>query len=203
MDCYLTHIRWSLTFVAVVTFISAFDHSAKAQEVQFTPTKYQLTMKKLELCHSSTCTDPYVLGDRTAVFDIGSAVGAAGAIAGTYITSITLNVGETYTHVRATLSRSFTLKGGGASGAFTGTDKCFTDATGSGTAGTATMFGASTDADASGNGNVATDMILVVPDVNGGGDYGNLTAIFANLGITIVDATTFLAYPVNAHDRYM
>jgi hypothetical protein len=120
---------------------------------------------------------------------IGSAVADAAAQVGSYVGSVTMKTGETYTHIRATMNRSFTLTGGGASGDFTGTAKCFTDE--NGTAADEDSVASTTDADASDDGGVASGMTMFVPAVNGGGDYGDLTTTYTTEGISIVDATTF------------
>ena len=74
-----------------------------------TPTKYQLTMKKAELCTSSACTTTTVLAEKDATFNIASA--SAGADVGNWITSFALEVGTTYTHIKATISTTFTIAG--------------------------------------------------------------------------------------------
>ena len=130
-----------------------------------------------------------MLGNSSAVFDIGSAVADAAAQVGSYVGSVAMKTGETYTHIRATINRSFTLTGGGASGDFTGTAKCFTDE--NGTAADEDSVASTTDANASDDGGVASGMTMFVPAVNGGGDYGDLTTIYTTEGISIVDATTF------------
>ncbi len=162
---------------------------AWAQEVQITPTKYQFTMKKLELCTESTCTGPTLLAEKDQVFDIGSAVANPGQSVGTYVESISLPIGTTFTHWRGTMDRRFTLSGGTVNGLITGAGACFTDGTGTGTAGTATTGARTTDADASGRGSAASDMTLVVPNAVTV-DFGNLTATYAAAELAIVDGTT-------------
>ena len=74
-----------------------------------TPTKYEVTMKKVELCTSSACTTTTVLAEKDGTFDIASA--SAGADVGSWITGYALEVGTTYTHIKATISSTFTIRG--------------------------------------------------------------------------------------------
>jgi len=74
-----------------------------------TPTKYEVTMKKVELCTSSACTTTTVLAEKDGTFDIASA--SAGADVGSWITGYALEIGTTYTHIKATISSTFTIKG--------------------------------------------------------------------------------------------
>jgi hypothetical protein len=70
-------------------------------------------MKKVELCTGSTgvtsCTGAVVLGDSTVTVDIAAV--DAGATAASYGSTALLPLGETYTHLRVTVSRGFTVKG--------------------------------------------------------------------------------------------
>ena len=76
-------------------------------------TVYKVTMKKVELCTGSTgvtsCTGAVVLGDSTLQVDIAAV--DAGATAASYGSTALLPLGETYTHLRVTVSRGFTVKG--------------------------------------------------------------------------------------------
>ena len=76
-------------------------------------TVYKVTMKKVELCTASTgvtsCTGAVVLGDSTLQVDIAAV--DAGATAATYGSVALLPLGETYTHLRVTVNRGFTVKG--------------------------------------------------------------------------------------------
>ena len=74
-----------------------------------TPTKYEVTMKKVALCTSSACTTTTVLAEKDGTFDIASA--SAGADVGSWITGYALEIGTTYTHLQATISSTFTIKG--------------------------------------------------------------------------------------------
>ena len=93
--------------VLLVNFF--FINPVIAGEVLATPTKYVTSMKKFELCTSSACTTTTLLGEKNQDFDIASAT--AGADVGSYISSFALEVGTTYTHVRATIGTTFTVAG--------------------------------------------------------------------------------------------
>jgi hypothetical protein len=72
-------------------------------------TRYDVTVKKVELCRSSSCSDPFVLGTKTAIFDIASA--NAGAEVGQFINLEGIPLFQTWSHVRVTLSTTFTITG--------------------------------------------------------------------------------------------
>ena len=98
-------------------------------------TVYKVTMTKLELCTAAplssesdvTCTGAYVVGNTTKTFDIASV--NAGAAVGSWIDTTGLPIGTTYTHIKPTFNKTFTLKGeveissGGLGGSLT----CYTD----------------------------------------------------------------------------
>ena len=74
-------------------------------------TVYKIIMKKIELCESSTgvdnCVGAIVLADRELEIDIAAAT--AGAAAAAYGDVTLLPLGTTYTHMRTTISRKFTV----------------------------------------------------------------------------------------------
>ena len=76
-------------------------------------TVYQVTMKKAELCTGSTgvtnCDGAVIFGIGDKTMDIAAV--DAGAVAASYGTAALLPLGETYTHLRVTISRLFTIKG--------------------------------------------------------------------------------------------
>ncbi len=76
-------------------------------------TVYQVTMKKAELCTGSTgvtsCDGAIIFGNETKIIDIAAV--DAGAAAAQYGSATLLPLGETYTHLRVTISRLFTVKG--------------------------------------------------------------------------------------------
>ncbi len=73
---------------------------------------YKVTMKKVELCTASTsvssCVGSVTLGDTSKVVDIASV--SAGAAAATFGDPALLPLGETYTHMRVTIDRKFTVQ---------------------------------------------------------------------------------------------
>lgn len=71
------------------------------------PTQYQVTMKKVELCTDLACTAPYVVGERDMDADIASV--SAGADVGNFAPTTGIPPGIVYTHLRVTISRTFTI----------------------------------------------------------------------------------------------
>jgi len=94
-------------YVSFVNFL--FINPIFAAEVVATPTKYEVTMKKVELCTSSACTTTTLLAEKDGTFDIASA--SAGADVGDWITGYALEIGTTYTHIKATINSTFTIRG--------------------------------------------------------------------------------------------
>lgn len=76
---------------------------------------YKITMRKVELCTGSTgvnsCTGAVVVGSGDKVIDIASV--DAGVSAASYGDPASLPLGETYTHMRVTIDRKFTVKSDG------------------------------------------------------------------------------------------
>ncbi|WP_415302677.1 hypothetical protein ABXT48_04620 [Candidatus Pelagibacter sp. Uisw_101] len=74
-------------------------------------TVYKIIMKKIELCESSTgvdnCVGAVVLAERDLEIDIASV--DAGTAAAAYGDTALLPLGTTYTHMRVTISRKFTI----------------------------------------------------------------------------------------------
>ena len=73
---------------------------------------YKVTMKKVELCTASTsvtsCENAIVIGNTEKTVDIASTV--AGSAAASYGDPALLPLGETYTHMRVTIDRKFTIQ---------------------------------------------------------------------------------------------
>ena len=73
---------------------------------------YKVTMRKVELCTGSTgvssCDNAVVIGSGDKEVDIASV--DAGASAASYGEPALLPLGETYTHMRVTIDRKFTIK---------------------------------------------------------------------------------------------
>ena len=96
-------------FFGIFLFISI-NSSLKAEVGA--ATVYKITMKKVELCESSTgvdnCAGAIVLANREQEIDIASV--GAGAEAASYGDVTLLPLGTTYTHMRVTISRKFTIR---------------------------------------------------------------------------------------------
>ncbi len=71
--------------------------------------EYSITMSKVELCSDSACTTAVTLSDGSRSFDIASS--SAGADVGSYAEITGLRTGDTFSHVRVTISRTFTITG--------------------------------------------------------------------------------------------
>ena len=165
-----------------------FINSVFAGTITGTPTKYETTMTKFELCTSSACTTTTVLGTKTATFNIASA--SAGADVGDWISSFALEVGTTYTHVQATINVTFTIAGYITDDNTNGIseDYCVTVAS------PETAASATTPAiQAGSNSTTYADMSWVVPNMTGT-DYGNLTTSFGTNGITKTDGASTITW---------
>ena len=164
----------------IYSFLLSFVFCTSLFAATATPSSYKPTVTKVELCTSSSCSDPVVLGTTTKEFDIASA--SVGADVGTYLSDFTITLGKTYTHLRSTISSTFKTTGTVTVGSAT----CNTVASPSVAASTATLT-----AKTAKSGTLA-EMEYIIPDTNGGGDYSNLTSSFASNGISKTDgASTF------------
>ena len=182
-----------IKLVIYVLFVHfSFINSVFAATITGTPTKYETTMTKFELCTSSACTTTTVLGEKTATFDIASA--SAGADVGDWISSFALEVGTTYTHVQATINVTFTIAGyieDDGSNGLTADSNCVTAASPlTDSSGTSPAVVAESSATTN------ADMSYVVPnylDADNGSFYGTTTkTTFDANGLTKVnDAATF------------
>ena len=99
---------------------------------------FKVTMKKMELCtgyqggdfhnitNDSFCNNPLVIGTGDKTVDIASVT--AGAAAASYGNAALLPLGETYTHLRVTIDKKFTIKTSAAidTGGSSDTDNCMT-----------------------------------------------------------------------------
>lgn len=123
-------------------------------------TQYTVTVKQVELCTSSACTTAHTLVTKTQGMDIASA--AVGAAVGSYASTMTMPpMGVTYSHMRITVDRTFTITGyalSASSGQY-----CYTD----GTAGvkTALTVGANTTSSSTAASS-ATASALELPNVS-------------------------------------
>ena len=83
-------------------------------------TVFKITMEKIELCtgvtvtttgdeHDTTCNGAVTVGTGSSTFDIASVT--AGQQVGTFVSTSGLPIGNTFTHARPTMSRTFKVKG--------------------------------------------------------------------------------------------
>ena len=99
------HNMKKIFFILFIMFFicgKAFAADASGQ-----PTQYQVTMKKVELCTDLACTSPYVVGERDMDADIASV--SAGTDVGNFAPTTGIPPGIVYTHLRVTISRTFTI----------------------------------------------------------------------------------------------
>ena len=170
-------------YVSFLNFL--FINPISAAEVVGTPTKYEVTMKKVELCTSSACTTTTVLAEKDGTFDIASA--SAGADVGSWITGYALEIGTTYTHIKATISSTFTIAGYTTNSDIS-SDNCLTAAspnTASGHAQGPIVAGSSSTTGA--------DMSWIIPNklnADNGSPYGDLSSSFSTNGITKSNASS-------------
>ena len=115
-----------LVKLLLVLFIA----NSYAATVKGAASVYKVTMKKVELCTGSTgvtvCTGAVVIGEGTKVIDIAAA--DAGAVAGSYGNSALMPLGTTYTHMRVTILRKFSVKTSAAIDTGADPDACVTQA---------------------------------------------------------------------------
>ena len=167
----------------IYIFLLSFVFCTSLFAATATPSSYKPTVTKVELCTSSSCSDPVVLGTTTKEFDIASA--SIGADVGTYLSDFTITLGKTYTHMRSTISSTFKVTGTVTVGSAT----CNTVASPS-VASTATLAAKNAK-----SGTLA-EMTILIPDANGGGDYSNLTSTFSSKGISKTDGASTFTFTV-------
>ena len=138
---------------------------------------YKVTMQKAELCTGATsvndCQGAVIIGEGAKEIDIAAV--DAGAVAGSYGDATLLPLGVTYTHMRVTIDRKFSIKSEGAldTGESGDTDDCKTIATTDG------MY--ATDE--------ATDKYSHKPVVAEGGTHAEMNLYLVNDDYTMCTAT--------------
>ena len=129
-----------LIILSISFFISYYE-IAFAATAKGNADVYKVTMRKIELCTGYTvvdfdnvntddaCHNAVVIGSGDKVVDIASV--DAGAAAASYGDPALLPLGETYSHMRVTIDRKFTVKSETAldTGGTNDTDNCVTVAT--------------------------------------------------------------------------
>ena len=97
-------------FVKILFFI--FTSNLYAASTTGAADVYKVTMKKVELCTASTsvtsCENAIVIGETDKTVDIAST--GAGSAAASYGDPALLPLGVTYTHMRVTIDRKFTIQ---------------------------------------------------------------------------------------------
>jgi len=171
--------NFKTVFLIILLISSNLVYAATA-----TPTAYKTTVTKFELCSSSDCSDPVVLGSATKQFDIASK--SVGTDVGTYLNDFTITLGRTYTYARSTINSTFQVQG---TVDVSGTT-CNTVASPSNTAASATAT-AKTAADGT-----LADMAWMVPNANGGGDYSDLRSTYTANGIAKTDGASTFTFTV-------
>ena len=170
----------SLAVISFVGLLSSLDVVLAAT------TEYGISVSQVEICKSSACSSPKILGSGAATFDIASA--SVGSAIGSYAATDDCPIGTIYTHIRVTMSRAITITGsvpnasiiGGVAGL--GASHCAT-VTGADATGGAIGDVAVGTADA-----VTASQILWVPNINAFGGGIPSAAEFSAEGITLVDA---------------
>jgi hypothetical protein len=99
------HNMKKIFFILLFTFFIIERGYAASDEGQ--PTQYEVTMKKVELCTDLACSTTFTLGERDMDADIASV--SAGADVGAYAPTTGIPPGIVYTHLRVTISRTFTI----------------------------------------------------------------------------------------------
>ena len=98
--------------VLVKLLLVLFITNSNAATVKGPASVYKITMTKLEMCTASTgvtnCEGAVVIGSGAKTIDIAAV--DAGAAAGSYGDVALLPLGTTYTHMRVTILRKFTVK---------------------------------------------------------------------------------------------
>ena len=99
------HNMKKIFFILLFTFFIIERGYTASDEGQ--PTQYQVTMKKVELCTDLACSTTYTVGERDMDADLASV--SAGADIGAYAPTTGIPPGIVYTHLRVTISRTFTI----------------------------------------------------------------------------------------------
>ena len=122
-----------------------FSNKSYAATGEGAATEYIVQMEKLELCEDSACATSTTVGDSKMKVNIASV--SAGADIGSYAATTGLPLGTTFSHLRVTISRTFTVTGSATAGSTAcvtdgGTDNTATQLldAGTGTAVSTTMY---------------------------------------------------------------
>lgn len=141
----------------IIYFLFTVFFSFQTLAVAGNADKYEVTMKKVELCTSSACSSPTTVASGSQSVNIASL--DAGAEAAAFGSTTGLPIGTTYTHLRVTLNRAFTIEG---EVNVSGNNWCSTD---SASAGSATALHVGT-LDTDGTATDGTDQTLYLADAD-------------------------------------
>ncbi len=93
----------------ILAFVILIFNKSYAASGSGPATQYKVEMQKVELCEDSACATSTVIGTKIMPVDIASA--SAGANVGNYAPTTGLPLGKTFSHLRVTISRTFTVTG--------------------------------------------------------------------------------------------
>ena len=104
-------------YILAIFILFSFNFSFQAFAENGAATVYKVTIQKIELCTAApladkkdtTCTGATTVGTGNKTFDVASVT--AGAQVGSFVSTVGLPIGTTFTHAKPTLSREFTMKG--------------------------------------------------------------------------------------------
>ncbi len=107
--------------ILIILFLTFISKNSFAADGTGPATEYIVTMKKIELCEDSACSSSTTVGDSSMAVDISGV--SAGADVGKFASTDGLPIGTTFSHLRVTIDRSFTITGSVTIGSTTcGTD---------------------------------------------------------------------------------
>jgi len=162
--------RIVVIFLAV--FFSEITYSGVGTKANGPASEYIVTLKKVELCTDVDCGTAHTLVTKTKNMDIAS--GTVGAAVGSYASTMTLPpMGVSYSHMRSTVDRTFTITGYAAS---TSSGYCYTKTGTPDTNGTTTAFET--------------------------GTYAATPVDVTNAGSATLELVDAAAIPINGHTHY-
>lgn len=176
----------NLALGAILIGIALMFAASLVQAEDATPTQYQFTLSKVELCKSSACSSPTLLGEGSQAFDIGSSQATAGQSVGSFLSNFSLASNQTFTHLRVTVARAINMTATAPTENSGDSNDCVT-----GTGGDIVTASTTNEALAEvTTGNAAASQEFVVPDTTANNAPGGLATIYANAGIELIDSTT-------------
>jgi len=112
--------------ILIILFLTFISKNSFAADGTGPATEYIVTMKKIELCEDSACSSSTTVGDSSMAVDISGV--SAGADVGKFASTDGLPIGTTFSHLRVTIDKKFTVKTSAAidTGGSSDTDNCMT-----------------------------------------------------------------------------